>query len=153
MSRIVAANGSSVELQNVTDKRYWFEITEGGLDARARVRGENVTVPGATGQTHMPKVADSFPLTLHGTVGGVSGTTYLELMDDLHAVFTIGEEVDITLHPDAVGVGGRVPAGMTATTTVEVLRIVGGPATGDEVREISIECEGITAPLGWALGS
>lgn len=152
MSRIVASRGaSSVELQNVTDRRYWGEIPVGGLDARPAVRGTNVTIPAAAGQTHMAKVADHFPVRIHLQAGAVSGATYLQVMDALHTVFTLGTEVTLTLHPDATGVGGRVPAGQTATTTVEVRSFIGSPATGDEVRVFDIECEGITAPLGWTL--
>ena len=153
MSRIVATNGTSIELQNVTDKRYWTEITVGGLDARATVRGENVTLPSAAGQVHMTKVEHEFPVTLHVTAGAVSGATYLQVMDALHAVFVIGEEVTLTLHPDAVGIGGRVPAGSLATTTVEVHRFTGPPALGDEVRTFDIECVGITDPLGWTVAA
>ena len=151
MARIVASRASnSVELQNVTDYRYWFEIVEGGLDARPSTRGSNVVVPGAEGQAFFAKVEHDFPVTLHGPVGQTA-TAYLELMDDLYEVFTIGSRVLLTIHPNATGVGGRVPTGYTATSTVEVLRIIGAPAFGDEVRQISIECVGVTAPLGWTL--
>ena len=151
MARIVASRASnSVELQNGTDVRYWFEIPEGGLDARPSTRGTNRVVPGAPGQVFFAKVEHDFPVTLHGPVGETE-TPYLTLMDDIYEVFAIGTEVLLTLHPDAKGVGGRVPSGYTATTTVEVIRIVGPPAIGDEVRQISIECVGVTAPLGWTL--
>jgi hypothetical protein len=155
MSRIVAARGvNSVELQNVTDRRYWSEIVVGGLDERPFVRGPNVVLPTAPGRTHMPKVADGFEVVLHTVVGQVAAATYLDLMDDLHTVFAIGTEVEITLYPDAVGVGGRVPDMMVATTAVEVLRFpVGVPsARGDQFRDFNIECLGITAPLGWTIG-
>lgn len=152
MARIVATrSATSVELQNGTDVRYWFEIVQGGLDSRPSVRGTNLVKPGAEGQVFFSKVEHDFPLTLHGPVGQVTGEPYLALMDDIHAVFQIGAEVLIEVHPDARGVGGRVPTGSIASTTVEVLRIVGPPAVGDEVRQISIECVGITAPLGWTV--
>jgi hypothetical protein len=125
----------------------------GGLDARPTVRGSNTVIPGRPGQTYRPKRQHEFPLTIHLLVGGVSGATYLELMDDLHTVFIIGAQIELTLYPDATGVGGRVPTGMTATTTVEVLRFTGLPATGDEIREVEIECAGIIDPLGWTFSS
>jgi hypothetical protein len=148
MSRFVA---DTLELQSVG--AYWFEIVEGGLDARPPVRGSNVTIPGKPGQTFMPKVADPMPVTLHGTVYGSTGTPYLERMDDLHTALPIGEEVVLTVHPDASGVGGKVPSGMTATITVEVLRYVGIPARGDQVRELSVECLCLSDPPEWVIGT
>ena len=125
MARLVASRASnSVELQNGTDYRYWFEITEGGLDDRPSTRGTNLVIPGAPGQAYFAKVEHDFPVTLNGPVGQTA-SSYLTLMDDLYEVFTIGTRVLLTLHPDARGDGGRVTAGYTATTKVEVLRIVG----------------------------
>ena len=154
MARFVAEHASdSLELQNLTDRRYWGEIVVGGLDSRPTVRGTNTVVPGRPGQTYRPKRQHEFPLTIRLFVSGVSGTPYLTVMDDLHEVFLLGAEVDLTLHPDATGVGGRVPAGSIATTTVEVLRFTGLPAAGDEVRVVEIECAGITDPLGWTVAA
>lgn len=154
MARIVAARGmNSVEMQDASDKRYWSEIIIGGLDERPFVRGSNRTYPKMPGQKWKPKVQHGFEVTLHVIVGEVTGVTYLELMDDLHDVWAIGEEVEITLHPDARGIGGRVPAGNVATTTVEVVRFPVGvpPARGDQFRAFNIETLGITEPLGWTI--
>lgn len=153
MARFEAENGTTVELQNTSDVRYWAELPVGGLNARPTVRGENVTLPSAAGQTHMTKVEHDFPLRIHMQVGAVSGATFLELMDDLHDVFVVGEEVTLTLYPDARGVGGRVPIGSIATTTVEVQRFTGPPVVGDEMWEFDIECVGVSSPLGWTIAA
>lgn len=153
MSRIVAGG---IELQDITNGR-WFGISVGGLDAVVVKRGENVTIPGKTGVTWMPKVGDSMPVTLHGMVwgtGGNPGTDYLDKMDNLRTVFDpLDPPFNIVVHPDAVGVGGRLATGETATITVEFLRFTGPPAVGDQVREFDIECMCISDPLGWVIGS
>jgi len=153
MARFVATrDAASVELQDTSNPlRYWAEIPVGGLDAHPNKRGTNTLAPGRQGQTWRPKKEHDFPLTIHLFVGELSGTTYLELMDDIYEVFAYGTEVALTLHPDAGGVGGRVPAGMTATTTVEVIRFTGSPAILDVVRDFEIDCVGITPPLGWTI--
>lgn len=149
MANIVAGG---IEMQSITNGR-WFGITVGGLDASPNVRGENVVLPSKTGQTYMPKVADTFPVTLHGVLFGTGATPkadYLDKMDALRAVFDpTGGTFDIVVHPTAVGVGGQLTTGQTATITVEFLRFVGPPAIGDEVREFDIECVCISDPIGW----
>lgn len=151
MSRIVA--DGTLELQDLTNG-FWFEIVEGGLDAIAVVRGENVTIPAKDGQTVMTKVFDRMPVTLHGTVWGTSGTSYLTKMDTIRAIFdpTAGE-LDIVVHPDATGVGGRVGTGEIATITVEFVRLVGPPAVGDQVRTFDLECVCYSDPPGWVFGT
>ena len=150
MSRIVAGG---LELQ-VLNGGYWFEITQGGLDASPIVRGENVTIPGKEGQTYMAKVADSLPVVLHGTVYGTSKADYLDKMDALRAVFDpAGGTFNIVVHPDASGVGGGVGTGETATITVEFVRLVGPPAVGDRVRTFDLECVCISDPPAWTVGS
>lgn len=149
MARIVA---DGLEMQDIATGR-WFEIRVGGLDASPVVRGENVTIPSKTGQTWMAKVADHFPVTLHGIVFGTGATPkadYLDKMDALRAVFSpLVNPFDIVVHPDAAGVGGRLTTGQTATITVEFLRFVGPPAMGDEARTFDIECVCISDPIGW----
>ena len=149
MSRIVAGG---LEMQDIASGR-WFEISVGGLDSSPEVRGSNVTIPGKTGQTHMAKVADSFPVTLHGIIfGDTAGTSYLDRMTVLRAVFDpTADPFNIVVHPDARGVGGRLGTGQTATITVEFLRFVGPPAVGDEVRVLDIECVCYSDPIGWQI--
>jgi hypothetical protein len=153
MSRIVAGG---LEMQDITNGR-WFGITVGGLDAVVVPRGENVVIPGKTGQIWMPKVADLMPVTLHGVVFGTNSTPrvdYLDKMDAIRAVFDpLDQPFNIVVHPDAVGVGGKLATGETATITVEFLRFTGPPAVGDEVREFDIECQCISDPMGWVIGS
>jgi hypothetical protein len=153
MSRIVAGG---LEMQDITNGR-WFGITVGGLDAVVVPRGENVVIPGKTGQIWMPKVADLMPVTLHGVVFGTNSTPrvdYLDKMDAIRAVFDpLDAPFNIVVHPDAVGVGGKLATGETATITVEFLRFTGPPAVGDEVREFDIECQCISDPMGWVIGS
>lgn len=149
MARIVA---DGLELQDIANGR-WFEISVGGLDGVPEVRGSNVTIPGKTGQTILPKVADAWPVVLHGLIFGTSGSPaedYLDRMDALRAVFDpIGGAFNIVVHPDAVGVGGRLNGVQTATITVEFQRFVGLPAAGDSVRELDIECVCYSDPIGW----
>jgi hypothetical protein len=153
MSRIVAGG---LEMQDITNGR-WFGITVGGLDAVVVPRGENVVIPGKTGQIWMPKVADLMPVTLHGVVFGTNSTPrvdYLDKMDAIRAVFDpLDAPFNIVVHPDAVGVGGKLATGETATITVEFLRFTGPPAVGDEVREFDIECQCISDPMGCVFGS
>lgn len=153
MARIVA---DGLELQDLA-AGFWFEITHGGLDSSPVVRGENVVIPGKTGQTHMDKVADHWPVTLHGIVFGVGATPrqdYLDNMYSLRAVFDpLADPFNIVVHPDAVGVGGGLVTGETATITVEFLRFVGPPALGDQVRSLDIECVCYSDPIGWVIGT
>jgi hypothetical protein len=152
MSAIVA--GGSLELQDIANG-YWFEISVGGLDGTFQVRGENVTLPGKTGQTYMTKVGSEWPVKLHGIVFGVTTTPridYLTKVTALKAIFSPdAEPFTVVLHPDARGVGGQVGAGQTATMTVEFLRFIGPPALGDEIRTLDIECRCISDPLGWTI--
>ena len=153
MPRLVA---SSLELQDVS-AGYWFEITRGGLDSSFEVRGSDTIIPGKAGREARDRTADSMPVVLHGIVFGTSGdmgVSYLAKMDALRAVFDpTAAPFTLTIHPDAVGVGGKVGAGETATLNVRFLRFVGPPAAGDKVRQLDIECECIDSPPEWVISS
>jgi hypothetical protein len=149
-----AIDADGLELQDLPNG-YWFEIVVGGLDASPLVRGGNYVIPGLAGQIWAPKQAHEWPLTLHGTVHGDGATpeeSYSQRMDALLDVFDPTDEpFFITVHPAAVGVGGRVPAGGSASIEVEFLRLVGPPARGDQFRIFDLECRCISNPPGWLI--
>lgn len=148
MPRLVA---STLELQDLNNG-YWFEIREGGLDAVPTVRGEDTVIPGRSGQVARSRIADTLPVTLHGFVWGASGTQYRTRMAALRAIFSpTALPFSLTIHPDAVGNGGRVGTGTTATLNVRCLRFTGPAAVGDQVREFEIECVCIDSPPQWVI--
>lgn len=158
MPRLVAGPpGETVELQDISNG-YWFEITQGGLDGIFDVRGSDTIIPGKDGREVRSRTADSMTVVLHGMVfgtpggAGVSGS-YSARMAELKDVgfYPVTDPIPLTIHPDAVGVGGRVGAGETATLNVRFLRIVGPPAVGDQVRQFDIELECVDSPPEWVI--
>ena len=102
-----------------------------GLDANPTVRGEDAVIPGLAGQVARTRIADTLAVTLHGIVWGTSGTEYRTRMASLRAIFSpTVSPFSLTIHPDAVGNGGRVASGTTATLNVRFLRFTGPPRGG-----------------------
>ena len=115
-------------------------------------------IPQKAGMTWMPKVESHMLVTLHGTVYGdpsmgvTARESYRSRMAALTAIFNLtATPFEIVLHPDAFGIGGVVNVGDTATITVEVLRVTGPPALGDQVRSLDLECRCISDPPAWVV--
>lgn len=142
----------STELWDVTNG-YACELRKGrpGKDLPV-FRGTNTVVPGQAGQTHRPKVADHFLVTIYAEVigdgtGQSAAESYLTRMEVLNAILNPDNgQFTLTLNNGAEGLA----SGEQATITVEFLRWI-IEQEGPHYRTGEIECISVSTPPGWTV--
>lgn len=140
---------------DLQDAGIWLDLASGFAEP-ARVRGDDVVIPGKAGRTWMPKVEDGRPIELRGYVLGQGATlsarqqSWRELTDELMAV------LDFTAAAGALEVSGPylgIPDGFAYSIDAVAVNVVGGDVESTMTFQLwSVQLEAL-AGVPWDLTS
>lgn len=148
--------GSPFELQtrNGTSTDRWFWIEEGGILALPHARGDNITVPGATGLSPVPFVDESLEIRIPGFIAGVGATPALRRASFRTQMAALrvqlpaaGTMVVLKAYPPNESLTGAEVASVTA----QLQRLVPLPVEGGEQQRLTIELLCVADPVAWSI--
>lgn len=132
----------------------WLDITEGYFEP-AEVRGEDDTVPEASGQEPGARIRDQRILTLEGHVRG-AGSTAAERSEDWHTrTQQLMAVMQLYDDPGAVEIDGPylgIPTGSTYALDARVIRVIPGKVRNRmSFQTWSFQLKCIDSPPEWIL--